>query len=105
MPEHSTAQVCGVELRRLGKISSNNEKGEVCSVRHGYGWNPSCSRYHPIAAPHPTRGRITSMVKAPEALTDVGDFAKDTEVFTPSLTRKGEGESERAQTPSKPLNN
>ena len=61
----------------------------------------------PCAAPHPTRGRITSMVKAPEALTDVGDFAKDTEVFTPPLplTQKGEGESERAQTPSKPLNN
>ena len=46
------------------------------------------------AAAHPTRGRITSMVKAPEALTDVGDFAKDTEVFTPSLslTQKWEGE-------------
>ena len=61
----------------------------------------------PCVAPHPTRGRITSMVKAPEALTDVGDFAKDTEVFTPSLTHseKGRGKSERAQTPSKPLNN
>ena len=50
----------------------------------------------PCAAPHPTRGRITSMVKAPEALTDVGDFAKDTEVFTPSLTHSERGGGKRA---------
>ena len=48
------------------------------------------------AAAHPTRGRITSMVKAPEALTDVGDFAKDTEVFTPSLTHSERGGEKRA---------
>ena len=67
---------------------------EERGVPSGMGGIPELA-LSPCAAPHPTRGRITSMVKAPEALTDVGDFAKDTEVFTPlsHSLRKGRGKA------------